>query len=113
VLLRNRDWTVSIECRADSVMVYPGGQRFRADDLVRAVGASNPLLDAVRQMVARRQALVRPGEPPYRIQLRFQVRSDGLRTYYLAYPTLDILHLPMTRENLDSEEDVKPRSFGN
>ena len=55
-------------------------------------------------MIARRQATVRPGEPPYRPMIRFRVLPDGLRTYHLAYPALEALHVPMTRENVDPEE---------
>jgi len=60
-------------------------------------------------MIARRQAVIASSEtdastqPP---QIRFLLRPDGLRTYFLAYPELGPLHLPMTRENLDANEDV-------
>ena len=57
---------------------------------------SNPVA-----LVDRRQASVRPGEPPYRPLLRFQVHPDGLRGYYFAYPLLERLRIPMSRENLD------------
>ena len=59
-------------------------------------------------MIARRQGTVRPGEPPYRPQVRLLVRPDGLRTYYLAYPLLESLQVPMTRQNLEPEEEIKP-----
>ena len=36
--------------------------------------------------------------------IRFRVWPDGLRSYYLAYPALEALQVPMTRENLDPEE---------
>jgi hypothetical protein len=36
--------------------------------------------------------------------IRFRVRPDGLRSYYLAYPALEALHVPMSRENLEPEE---------
>jgi hypothetical protein len=52
-------------------------------------------------MIARRQATVLPGEPPYRPLLRFQVQPEGLRSYYLAYPLLAPLGVPMARENLE------------
>jgi hypothetical protein len=55
-------------------------------------------------MIVRRQSTVRPGEPPYRPMIRFRVRPDGLRSYYLAYPALEALHVPMSRENLEPEE---------
>ena len=59
-------------------------------------------------MVARRQASVRAGEPPYRPQIRFLVRPDGKRAYYQAYPALESLQLPMFQQNLDADEDVRP-----
>lgn len=99
-----REWSVSVECRSDGVLVYPGGQRF---DLAALSGQGAALTEAVRQMVSRRQALVRPGEPGYRFTIRFQVRPDGLRAFYLAYPALGGLGLPMYRQNLDPDEEIR------
>jgi hypothetical protein len=59
-------------------------------------------------MIVRRQATVRPGEPPYRPYIRFQIRPDGLRSYYLAYPVLENLGIPMARQDLEAEEPKKP-----
>jgi hypothetical protein len=61
------------------------------------------LAKAVQQLIDRRQATVRPGDPPYRPMIRFRVRPDGLRAYYMAYPALEGLHVPMTRENLEDK----------
>jgi hypothetical protein len=61
------------------------------------------LLQAVRQLIARRQAGVRPGDPPYRPQVRFLVHPDGLRTYHLAYPALEPLGVPLTRQNYEPD----------
>ena len=47
---------------------------------------------------------VAPGDPPYRPRILFQVRREGLRTYYLAYPLLESLRLPMARENVSAKE---------
>ena len=58
------------------------------------------LAQAVGNLIARRQASVRPGEPPYRPLVRFQVSNEGLRTYYHVYPLLEQLRVPMTRENV-------------
>jgi hypothetical protein len=85
-------------------VVAAGGQRIALADLQPAPNAANPLLAAVQQLIARRQATVRPGEPPYRPMIRFRVWPDGWRSYYLAYPALEALHVPMARENLDLEE---------
>ncbi len=99
-VLGNRDWMILIECRANEVIVKPWGYRFPV-----AAGAphasEHPLVQKVRELIARRQATVRAGEAPYRPLLRFQVRPDGLRSYYFAYPLLDALRIPMSRENLE------------
>ena len=67
------------------------------------VGAKNPLEQAVRQLIDRRQATVQPGDFPYRPQIRFLIRPDGLQSYYLAYPVLAPLNVPMMRQNVEEE----------
>jgi hypothetical protein len=67
----------------------------------------------IQQTIARRQASVRPGDPPYRPQLRFLVRPDGSATYYRAYPLLESLQVPMGRQNIDKDEAIIPGSFSN
>jgi hypothetical protein len=104
--LVNRDWTVSVECRAEGVIVYPGSKRFDPATLATVAGAAS-LTEAVQQLAARRQATVRPGEAPYRIQIRFLMRPNGLRSFYLAYPALEGLNLPMMRQNIDADEEIK------
>lgn len=107
-----RDWNIFVECTADQVVVYPGGSRISTISLGHSGKPGNqPLFQTVQQMIARRQAVIAstdvsreaPGQAP---QIRFLVRPDGLRTYFLAFPELSPLHLPMTRENLDAEEDA-------
>jgi hypothetical protein len=100
----NRDWIISVECTADAVVLYPSGQRVDPAEFTKGINGKNALLEAVQQMIARRQSTVRPGEPPYRPMIRFRVRPDGLRCYYLAYPALEALHVPMSRANLEPEE---------
>jgi hypothetical protein len=106
-LVGNRDWFVLIECTADAVVLYPSGKRFLARSVAEDTATSSALVQAVQQLIARRQAMVRPGEPPYRPQLRFLVRPDGLRTFYLAYPVLDAVGVPMTRQNIDAGEEIQ------
>lgn len=104
-LAPNRDWVIQLECTADAV-IFPGGvQQVPKNTLGRSNDPNNPLLVALRQMIQRRQATLRPGEAPYRPHIRFLVRPDGLRTYYLAFPALEALKVPMTRENLNPEEN--------
>jgi hypothetical protein len=101
----NRDWVIAIECRADGLVLTPTGQRIGQEALGPTDRADPLLLTAVKQMIARRQATVRPGEPPYRPLIRFQVRPEGLRLYFLAYPLLEPLGVPMSREDLYPTED--------
>jgi hypothetical protein len=61
----------------------------------------------VQKIIARRQATIRQGEMPFRPIIRFRVHPDGLRAYYLAYPALESLGVPMSRENLQPEQEPK------
>lgn len=98
LLGRDRSWIIDLECQADAIVLQPTGQRF-------ALEQGNLLSEAVRHLISRRQATVRPGEAPYRPQLRFRVRPDGFRAYYHAYPALEELRLPMKRETLEPEDE--------
>lgn len=100
-LIGNRDWVIPIECTRDGVVLKPAGQKFPLTSLTTTIEQDNPLLQAVTHLIARRQASVRAGDPPYRPQVRFLVRPDALRTYYQAYPTLEPLHIPLTRQNIE------------
>jgi hypothetical protein len=106
----NRDWSIFIECQADGVVLYPGGLSIAMAKLA-APGkiGDQPLLTAVQQMIGRRQAITSQAagdEPIGRPHLHFLVRPDGLRSYYQAYPQLEGLQLPMTRDNLDPDDDI-------
>ena len=109
-LIGNRDYVITVECTADTVLVPAAGLRLATVSLA-APGGDNSLLQGVRQLIERRQASVRPGEVPYRPQIRFLVQPDGLRSYYTAYPALERLQLPMTRENFQPEDDGKGKPF--
>ena len=99
-LIGNRDYFLVVECKADALVLQPWGTRFPLD-APNAPGQEHPLVQTIRRLVTRRQATVRPNEPPYRPMIRFRVHPDGLRAYYLAYPLLERLGYPMSRENLD------------
>ncbi len=99
-LIGNRDFVILVDCHADHATVLPGGAQFRWP-VQQSAAADQALTRYVQQLIERRQASVRPGEPPYRPQIRFQVAPDGLRTYYRAYPPLEPLRVPMSRENLE------------
>jgi hypothetical protein len=102
-LIGNRDWVIPVECRADGVVVRTLGQKLSSASLAGKSGVDSPLLQAVKQMIDRRQAGVRPGEPPYRPQVRFLIYPDGLRTYFLAFPALEPLGIPLTRQNAEAD----------
>lgn len=102
-LAGNRDWIIPIECTADALVLRSSGQRIATAELARGDGTKNILLETVQRMIARRQATVRPGDLPYRPMIRFRVWPDGVRSYYLAYPALEALRVPMSRENVDPE----------
>ena len=98
-VLGNRDFVVIVDCYADHVTVFPGGAQFRWKGDTAATDAS--LREYVSGLIQRRQASVRPGEPPYRPLIRLRVAPDGLRPYYHVYPLLEPLRVPMARENLE------------
>jgi hypothetical protein len=111
-----REWDIFVECTADRVIIYPGGSQIPATSLSDRTRAQ-ALLQAIQQMIAHRQALIASSDvfkdaAAYSPQIRFLVRPNGLRTYFFAYPQLESLHLPMSRENLDANEDVIRRIQG-
>ncbi|MBI1833041.1 MAG: hypothetical protein HYR84_16495 [Planctomycetes bacterium] len=99
-VLGNRDFMIVIECRADNVTVSPGGFAYRWAS-VNPKAAEDALVQTVVNLIARRQASVRPGEPPYRPLIRFRVWPDGLRTYHSIHPLFENLGVPRTRENVE------------
>lgn len=104
--LSDRDWIIYIECCPEGVVLYPAHIEFPVDALT-APPEKNGLLAAVRQMIERRQATLRPGDVPYRPEVRFLVRPGSLRTFHSTYPALDFLPVPKTRQNLAAEDDVR------
>jgi hypothetical protein len=106
-LVGNRDWVISAECKADAVVLYPGSVRVSLASLASGQEGGARLVQAVQQMIARKQATVRQGEPPYRPQVRFLVRPDGLRSFYAGYPWLEGQQIPMSRQNIDKDEEIK------
>jgi hypothetical protein len=99
----NRDWIIPVECTADAVILRTPKLELPTA-VLRADPKAGPLVVAVvRQMIDRRQATVKPGEAPYRPMIRFRVRADGQRSYYVAYPLFEGLGLPMARQDLEAE----------
>jgi hypothetical protein len=99
-LLGSRDWIIYIECHAEGIVVKYGNKRFALEALSAPLSGEHELAAMVRMMIARKQATLGAGEPPYRPMVRFQVWPDGLRAYYLTYPLLMPLRIPMARENV-------------
>jgi hypothetical protein len=98
-LLGNKDFIITIDCHNDYVTVNPGSLTYRWT-ATNLQATDQALTQTITNLIARRQASVRSGEPPYRPLIRFQVPSEGLRTYYHVYPILEHLKVPMTRENV-------------
>jgi hypothetical protein len=108
-LIGNRDWVIPIECLADGVVLRSAGKKFPLASFAGVGADQNALLLTVRLMIVRRQASVRPGDPPYRPQVRFLLHPDGLRTYHLAYPALEPLGIPLTRQNVETPPEGRSR----
>jgi hypothetical protein len=104
-LTGDRDWLIFIECTEDGVILYPSRLSVPLSVLNHAA-ATNPLQQAVQQMIDRRQATVRPGELPFRPQIRFLVRPENMRSFHIAYPSLNSVQAPMTVQNLQPKDDV-------
>jgi hypothetical protein len=103
-LTGNRDWYIPIEFRAEAVVLPLTQERFSLADLQRQSPGNSTLANSIAATVSRRQATVRPGEPPYRVILRFEVYPNGLRLFHLAYPLLEPLHLPMARRTVEPDD---------
>jgi hypothetical protein len=104
----NRDLVITVECRADDVVMTANNRRWQVADLERDSAARIAFALAVQDWIARRQASVREGQTPYRPQIRFRVNPDGLRTYYAAYPALEKLGFPMKRDDVDGRPPPTP-----
>jgi hypothetical protein len=102
----NRDWIIAIECRSDGLIITPTREWVPLDSIL-AGGGDTQLVEKMRKMIDRRQATVPEGEEPFRPIIRFRVWPSGLRSYYMCYPMLEALHLPMVRENVDRPEENK------
>jgi hypothetical protein len=101
----DRDWVIFVECQANGVVLYPSRQLILVSGITPDPN-TNQLLGMLQLMIARRQAQVRPGELPYRPQVRFLVRPEFERTFHKVYPTLDNLGAPVFRQTLIPEDDV-------
>jgi hypothetical protein len=99
-MIANRDFVITIRCYSDHMTVYPGGTQHWWKNAKPAV-VEQTVLDNVQGLIAGRQRSVRPGDAPYRPMVRFQLAPDGFGSYLRVYPRLEVLHVPMSRENLE------------
>lgn len=97
----NRDFIITLACHGEGVVLTPGGATFVWNAKAEAAQTDERLVRAVVDLVNRRQATVRPGEPPYRPVLRFEVREQGRRNYHHVFPLLENLRIPMVREDVE------------
>ena len=98
-VLGNKDFLITIECYSDFVTISPGGMSFRWT-AANMKTADQAFAQAIANLIEHRQASVRAGEPPYRPLICFRVTADGRPMCLHAYPLLEPLHVPMTRENV-------------
>jgi hypothetical protein len=99
-VLGNRDFVVTIACFSDHVTIYPGGKQHWWKE-GKPQNVEQAVVQNVQDLITGRQKSVRPGEPPYRPLIRFQLAPDGRIRFLQLYPRLEFLQVPMTRENLD------------
>jgi hypothetical protein len=100
----NRDWNITLTCSPQGAVLLITQQQFALSVLQTTHQGEHPLRKAVRELIAHKQATVRPGEPPYRPILCFEVPPDGLRCYWAAADVLGDLQLPMIRHNINPYE---------
>ena len=98
-LLGNKDFIIRIDCRSDYIKILPGEFTYRLTG-TNLKATDEALVQTITNLIARRQASVRPGEPPYRPVIRLQVSPDGLRSYHHVHPLLSHLNVTMSRENV-------------
>jgi hypothetical protein len=105
-VLGSRDWIVPIECTGTGLIVYPGRDVYPLAGLAESNKTGSSMVANIKQAIAKRQASVRQGEPPYRPIIRFLVRPDGLEAMHRAYPLLVPLGVQMFQINMESDEKI-------
>jgi hypothetical protein len=99
-ILGSRDWNVPFACDGKGVTLLLTEQQFSLAMLQTSYAGEHPLRKTVRDLIERKQALVRPGEPPFRPILHFEVPPEGLQAFLLSYAVLENLQLPVIRHNV-------------
>ncbi len=102
----NRDWYIPVVCKRDSVYLPISRKTFFPPGSKLGTSKSEALNREVWLTIARRQASVSPGSPPYRPILRFEVFPEGLRSYHWAFLVLENLRVHMIRENVQKKRST-------
>ncbi len=84
----SRELVLVIDCMPEGVRLSPSRLVILVDNLGRDRGGE-ALLRAVQKQVTRRRAVLRAGDPPLKVTIRFVVHKNGLRAFHMAYPLLD------------------------
>jgi hypothetical protein len=97
----NHDFVIDIVCVPEGVFLKSMNEWYKMDPPENQKAAAAALVQRVQNMVARRQATVREGEPLYQPKIRLQVVPDGgMRGCMWIWPPLSTLNIPTTRTNL-------------
>ena len=105
-LFADRDWVIFVECKFEEILVHPNRLVIPTSLLASDEGVKR-FVQEIEKIIQRKQSTVRPGEPPYRPEVRFLVWPDGLRPYHLSYPALQLAGIKQKRQNLESEDNIK------
>jgi hypothetical protein len=99
-LRANHDYNINLVCWPDGVVLSSTNEFYAMNPVENQKAMATSLVQTIQQMVARRQAAVRDGEPPYQPMIRLQLQAEGVRSFIWIVPSLRTLNIPMTRENL-------------
>ena len=97
----NHDLAITIDCVADGAVLNPSYTLYPINPPANRPQVEQALVQTIQKTVERRQATVRLGEPEYRFTIRLRVQAEGLPTYFWIYPALQVLHIPLSRENAE------------
>jgi hypothetical protein len=100
-LRANHDYNITLVCWPDGVVLTATGEFYAMTPVENQKAMATSLVQTIQKMIARRQATVRDGEPPYQPLIRLQLQAEGgVRSFIWIVPSLRTLNIPMTRENL-------------
>ncbi|NBR06832.1 MAG: hypothetical protein EBT92_13810, partial [Planctomycetes bacterium] len=105
-LFADRDWVIFVECKFEEILVHPNRLVIPTSLLASEEGVKR-FVQEIEKIIQRKQSTVRPGEPPYRPEVRFLVWPDGLKPYHLSYPALQMAGIKQKRQNLEPEDNIK------